>query len=115
MHGLLLDPEPPVPAPVNAGEYVPPKPVRQVQPVLPYNVKSMVISRARVQVRLSIDERGKVVSAIPLASDQASGSLLTAAALTAARLWRFEPARRNTHAVASEFMVTFDFVPASQR
>jgi hypothetical protein len=115
---LLMDsppaPEPPQPT-ARADEYIPPKPLRQVQPVLPPNIRSIVPRRMRVQVRVSIDQNGKIVSAEPVSAGPAPGNLLGTLAANAARLWLFEPARSNSRAVPSEVIVNFDFVPSPQR
>jgi hypothetical protein len=115
---LLMDapppPEPPQPT-ARADEYIPPKPLRQVQPVLPPNIRSIVPRRMRVQVRVSIDQNGKIVSAEPVSAGPAPANLLGTLAANAARLWLFEPARSNSRAVASEVIVNFDFVPSPQR
>jgi hypothetical protein len=99
----------------QAGEYIPPKPIREVQPVLPPNIRSIVPRRMRVQVRVSIDQYGKIVAAEPISAGPAPGNLLGTLAANAARLWLFEPARSNSRAVPSEVIVNFDFVPSPQR
>jgi hypothetical protein len=99
----------------QADEYIPPKPLREVQPVLPPNIRLIVPRRMRVQVRVSIDQNGKVVAAEPISAGPAPGNLLGTLAASAARLWLFEPARSNSRAVPSEVIVNFDFVPSPQR
>jgi hypothetical protein len=115
-------PPPPVPAPQGALRAVkpegmqavtvePPKPLRQVRPVIPANVRSMLTERVTVQVRVEVDASGKVTGAVPLASGGRLGYFLSTAAVNAARLWLFEPAKRGNQTIAGEFMLHFTFVP----
>jgi hypothetical protein len=95
--------------------YVPPKPVRLVQPVLPPDLASVISRRTQVLVKISIDDKGKIVEAAPVADSQAPANLLGTLAATAAKRWVFEPARRNSVAVPAELVLNFDFEPGRRR
>lgn len=88
----------------------PPKPIRQIRAVLPVNVKALLSQEVQVQVKVSIDETGKVVRAEPL-PQKGIGGFLGVTAANAARLWKFEPARRAGQPVASEAVLQFHFGP----
>ena len=62
-----------------------------------------------MEVKVEIDAEGKVVNVTPVEPLSATQKLLAPQAAQAARLWRFEPARRNGEPVGSESRVKFDF------
>jgi hypothetical protein len=92
-----------------AAEYVAPRPVQRVQPVVPQNVKSMITGAVQIEVRVSIDASGRVVGAQPVNSKGPLNAFVSGLAVNAARLWRFEPARRGAQAVSSETILRFEF------
>jgi hypothetical protein len=92
----------------------PPILIRQVRPVVPSNVSSMLKRRVDVQVRVSIDENGKVVNAEPVVPQGGINQFLGTTAANAARLWTFHPARRGDTRVVSEMVLNFTFGPASK-
>jgi TonB family protein len=89
----------------------PPIPVRQIRPVLPANVKSMLSRRMNVKVRIQVDTTGRVVAAEPLDAEGSLGRFLGSAAAAAARLWMFEPATSGQQKVPAELTLEFAFVP----
>ena len=93
----------------------PPVPLRQVRPVLPDNVKSMLTSRASVKVRIQVDASGRVTGAEPLTTGGSLDRVLSSAAAGAAKMWVFEPAREGDRRVPSELTVEFTFVPEKQK
>jgi len=99
-----------VPEP-TALPYTPPQPLRQVQPVLSANSRAMVVSMVEVEVKVHIDESGRVVSADPLPNAIPVRSFLVSAARNAALAWRFEPARRGDQQVSSEMVLKFQYRP----
>lgn len=101
---------------VNAEDYVPPHATRSVQPSL--GSSSTVMERAFdqsnkpyvVQIEVSIDERGTVTNASIGAISGPFAYLFVDPALTAARRWQFEPAKRNGRPVPSKMTLKFEFV-----
>jgi TonB family protein len=93
----------------------PPVPLRQVRPVLPDNVKSMLTGRASVKVRIQVDATGRVTGAEPLMTGGSLDKFLSSAAASAARMWTFEPATEGDRRVPSELTVEFTFVPERQK
>src|SRR5262249_55716071 len=90
----------------------PPRPVHQIRPELPNNVKSMLQGEVTVQVHVSIDASGRVTKATPIPSTSPIAGYAGAAAANAARLWRFEPSRKAGQTVPSEMVLEFRFAPA---
>jgi hypothetical protein len=87
----------------------PPVPTRQVRPMLPNVLRHNLFSPAVVEVTVSVDESGRVVSA---RTPVYEGAALHIAqfAKDAAQRWRFRPALRNDRPVASEYRIRFTFV-----
>ena len=90
--------------------YIPPEPLQRVRPVIPVSVRSAAEKPAVVEVTVSIDEKGKVLKAVPLRKpgmDQAAVFAIVAAA----RQWTFRPAQRGGRPVTSEMVLRFNFLP----
>jgi hypothetical protein len=84
--------------------------VTQVSPHFPPELKSVVISPKTVNVRVSIDESGRVLRATPLPKQNVHLFLINAA-VRAAELSKFQPARKGDQAVASELVLQFTIRP----
>lgn len=84
-------------------------PVRKVRPSVPDDLHSSLPESTSVVVRVAIDAAGRVVGAASEGSLTATQKLLAPHAIEAARLWRFQPARKNGEAVESESLLRFDF------
>jgi type II secretory pathway pseudopilin PulG len=110
-------PKLPAPArPENAAteHYVPPHAIREVQPSLPPNAAKDVTSLVEVDIRVHINESGRVIRAESLPKNEPVSSFLVGAARNAALLWRFEPARRGGRSAASEVVLRFQYRPAAR-
>jgi hypothetical protein len=94
--------------------YLPPRAVREVQPVVPKAVRNLIAAPIEVGVRVSISDTGVVTKAELLPGGQLVSSSLTTAAQRAAMRWRFAPAIRGTQAVPSEMILKFQYRPAVQ-
>jgi len=90
----------------------PPQPIRNVKPVLPASMHVLLKRRITVQIRVRIDENGKVIQADPVATPHGVTEYLTKAALDAARGWKFQPARRGTTPIPSDYVLEFAFGPS---
>jgi hypothetical protein len=97
--------------PVATAPVQPARPLRQVTPVVPTNVVSLLRRPIDVRVLVSIDDKGKVVRAEPLVPPGGINQYLAAAAANTARLWTFQPARRGDTPLASEMVLNFTFTP----
>jgi len=82
--------------------FVPPTPIRKVRPPLPTDSGA---SPREVDVKVYIDESGNVSRAQLLTKRTAQAD----ASLSAARQWRFAPARKRDKAVSSEMVLHFRF------
>jgi TonB family protein len=99
------------PEPVKAeGRTVQPKPTYRAPPVIAAGIRPRIKGAIPIDVRVKIDERGRVASA-SLVTKLHSGleEYLGSRAVTAARQWRFEPARENGKAVAGTQSIHFVF------
>ena len=101
----------PVVAPSGRSSFTVPVPVRRVSPDIPVKDRSLIHGNASVRVTVSVDAYGNVTDARPLDIHSSDEKLLSRHVVEAARLWRFEPARRRNGApVASEAVVVFHFI-----
>jgi len=89
----------------------PPVPVHQVQPQLSARQRGEIIYPVGVNVRVHVDQAGKVFD-VDLLSDQKRYRDLEYAAIWAARHWDFAPARVGDERVPGEVILHFHFVPA---
>jgi hypothetical protein len=91
--------------------YVAARPIHQAQPVLSAAVRNLIATLVEVDVKVRIDETGRVVKAEPLPGTEPVSSSLVGAARSAAMLWRFEPARRGNQPVPSDLVLRFQYRP----
>jgi hypothetical protein len=85
--------------------------LHEARPNLPAEIRATVTSDVEVQVKVQIDESGRVVKIDSvLYTGPASRSLLRATE-TAARLWEFAPALRENQPVTSETILSFRYNP----
>jgi periplasmic protein TonB len=84
-------------------------PLRKVRPAVPDELHSILPESTSITVRIEIDAAGRVIGATPEGNLTATQKLLARQAVQAARLWRFQPARKNGEAVESESLLRFDF------
>lgn len=89
-------------------------PIREISPTVPTDLNSSLSEPISIEVQVEIDTAGKVVSAAPIGNLTAVQKLLASRAVDAARLWRFEPARKNGDPVESESLLKFDFGPSGR-
>jgi TonB family protein len=87
-----------------------PKVTHRAPPVIAAGIRSRIKSTTSIDVRVHIDERGRVTSAAPVVKPhQGLESYLAASAVQAAKLWRFEPARENGQPVPGTQTIHFVF------
>ena len=84
-------------------------PVRKIRPAVPANLRSVIQDSLTVEIKVQIDESGRVTSAAPVDTSTTAQKLLAPQAAQAALLWQFVPARRNGLPVNSESVIKFDF------
>ena len=99
-----------VPASPHSAHLVPAKAVHKVPPVIPASIRPRIHGSIPIDVRVRIDARGRVTSAIPAVRQRAGlNSYLASRAVYAAKLWRFTAARENGKAVPSTQTIHFVF------
>jgi hypothetical protein len=115
--GRLLNSPPPLPArpplqlPVplpGVSTYQPPVAVVKTQPTFPPGLRNLIASRTIVEVKVTIDQSGKVTNAEAIPQANISKDLLKWAARVALS-WTFKPARNNHEPVWSEAILQFVF------
>jgi outer membrane biosynthesis protein TonB len=72
----------------------------------------LIATLVEVDVKVRIDETGRVVKAEPLPGTEPVSSSLVGAARNAAMQWRFEPARRGNQPLPSDLVLKFQYRPA---
>lgn len=92
---------------------VPPTVTFQVTPVISIADRRTLTGPLVVDVRVTVDETGKVESAEPVGEAARNTKFATAAA-AAARRWKFAPARVGETAVPAKLILHFRFQPADQ-
>jgi protein TonB len=89
--------------------YSSPVPIRRANPEITPAVRSLIHDNVSVRITVDVDAEGNVTDARPLDARSFDERLLARHAVQAARLWRFEPARRDGAPVPGETVVVFDF------
>ena len=91
--------------------FVAARPIHESLPNLPRAIRNTVTSEVEVQIKVQVDESGRVVRIAPLGpTGRASGAIVRISD-EAARQWRFAPAMRRNQPVASEVVLTFRYTP----
>lgn len=99
-------------SPVRAAQaYEPPAVVKRATPSYPPSLRAMISVLTSVQVRVSIDESGRVVTVDHIPQDRALPPLIVKSAMDAARMWKFAPARKDNKPIPSEVILRFQFRP----
>ena len=97
-------------APSNPAPDTAARVIHKVAPAVPASVRPRIKGSIPIDVLVYIDARGAVTSATP-ANKPRSGleTYLAARAVSAARQWRFDPAREDGEPVASRQSIHFSF------
>jgi hypothetical protein len=103
-------PREPQPLPVTPA-FIAPRPINESLPNLSRAIRATVTSEVEVQIKIQIDESGRVVRITPLGSTGPASDSIISASAEAARHWSFAPAMRGNQPVASEVVLTFRYTP----
>lgn len=99
-----------VPATPPSAHIIPAKAIHKVPPVVPASIRPRIHGSIPIDIRVRIDARGRVVSAVPVVKQRAGlNSYLASRAVYAAKLWRFTAARENGKPAASTQTIHFVF------
>ena len=93
----------------QTSDFHPPQAIKQVLPKAA-SLRSVILNPSVIQIKVSIDETGKVIRATLLSHELVPPALLSEA-LAAAHQWKFQPARVGDHALPSETILHFDIKP----
>ena len=95
--------------PLPVTSYVGPRLIRQVDPVIPFALKSRITPDLEIEVAVTIDGNGKVTDAKLASAKGAAARFISDDVLQAARLFLFRPAQDNNRNVESKMVLTFRF------
>lgn len=91
---------------------MPPQPTKQVLPTLRSSLASVLEPGTVVTVKVLVDSRGRVKRAETVGDLQNVDIGIQKAAVSAAKQWRFTPAKLNGKRVSSEHTIVFQFQSA---
>jgi hypothetical protein len=94
---------------VTSIDYVAPRPLRRVAPLVSPSLRSLAVPGTRIDVMVHIDAGGKVVDVEPLSTGNRLISRLSSITADAVRQWLFSPALRGNRTVPSEIVLQFQF------
>ncbi len=97
------------PGAISSSPVYPPAVINLVPAVYPRALKSMGLPTRRVEIKVSIDQAGRVVKAEPTPQQELLPQAMVQAAVEAARLCKFKPARIGNQPVPGEMVLKFDF------
>jgi protein TonB len=88
--------------------YQPAVAIKKIAPTFPPELQSLAVTRKVIEVTVTIDKTGTVTNAEAIPQKNTSLFLINSA-VSAARLWKFQPALRDNKPVASESVLQFVF------
>jgi proteasome lid subunit RPN8/RPN11 len=98
------------PAPEPKPNFTPPSAIQRVAPVVPASIRPRIGASIPLDVRVKVDVRGRVVSAVPVKKPHGGlETFLASRAVAAARQWRFHPARQDGKPVPGAEIIHFVF------
>jgi TonB family protein len=93
--------------------FTPGEVVEQILPTVPPQINNTIQGRVRVSVRVRVDPAGSVTDAT--LDSRGPSKYFADLALQAARRWKFTPAKIGARAVASEWVLRFEFLRTGPR
>jgi TonB family protein len=96
--------------PTNIIHRTEPRAIHRAPPVIASGIRPRISGTIPIDVRVHVDEHGRVTSAAPVTKPhQGLDAYLADSAVKAARLWRFEPATENGKPVPGSQTIHFVF------
>jgi len=105
----VIPPAAPSPVAPSVTNFAGPQITYRVNPSVPLDVRALMTGETQIDVTVKLDAAGKVTDAQVTSAQGAAARLVTAEAIKAARLCRFQPARENGRPVSSRMVLTFRF------
>ena len=105
-------------SPDAAKDFVRPRALHNVKPGLSESARALVTGPVTIELRLMIDDTGRVTGVQPISRSGPDGApdsaleALSNAAVANAAAWRFSPSKSGREAVPGETMLRFRFSPA---
>ena len=100
---------------IPSGSYQPAVPLNEIRAAMPGQAEALITEPVEIEVRVTIDARGKVTAARPVSQtgsfsgSPAQQALITRALLDAASNCAFRPAEINSRPVPAELTLAFRF------
>jgi hypothetical protein len=98
----------------SSAVYIPPRTLHELRPVLSTAIRATMTSEVELQVKVKIDDAGRVTQADTLTATGPATRRLMDVTEKVARLWKFAPAMRGSEPVPSEAVVVFRFRPSPE-
>jgi len=89
--------------------YYPPAVIASTTPVYPVEFRSMSMPVKLIELKVSIDDKGRMVKAEALPSKAWTPNAMIKSALEAVQRWKFQPARKGSQTIPSEMVLQFVF------
>ena len=114
----VVQPPPSEPAPVPVPEsqpsspssvYYPPAVIASTTPVYPAEFRSMSLPVKLIELKVSLDDKGRMVKAEALPPKAWTPNAMIKSALEAVQRWKFQPARKGNQTIPSEMVLQFVF------
>jgi hypothetical protein len=98
----------------SSAVYIAPRTLHELRPVLSTAIRATMTSEVELQVKVKIDDAGRVTQADTLTATGPATRRLVDVTEKAARLWKFAPAMRGSESVPCEAVVVFRFRPSPE-
>lgn len=102
-------PAPPKPVAPAVAAATAPKAIHKVAPEVPTSIKSRIRGSVPIDVRVKVDAKGHVTAATPVKKHSGLEGFLAQRAVSAAKQWRFTPAKKDGKAVPGSQTIHFVF------
>jgi hypothetical protein len=97
------------PAQREVPHFIAPRPIRRADPVVHQSIRRVLATDTEVSIRVRLDAEGRVTAAEPVGAQNSVLQVLTPPCLSAAKLWRFQPATLGGKPIPADHIVIFRF------
>jgi hypothetical protein len=97
------------PARSEPAHFVAARPIRRTDPIVHQGIRRTLPADTQVSIRVRVDAAGNVAGVEPMGAQSGVLKVLTPFCISAAKLWRFQPATLGGKPVPSDHIVIFRF------